>query len=86
MRVNNPDDRAEMPEECDNCGSSVKLKRFSHYGPGHQVEWLCRYCANITGKGSDIVHSIAAMFNELEKALQEKAHFQHEQEASAENS
>lgn len=70
MKVDDANDRAEMPEECDFCNSQVKLTRFIHYGPGYQVDWLCRYCALIFGKPDSTAQTMAAMFNELEQALQ----------------
>jgi hypothetical protein len=67
MRVGNPNDRQEMPECCDGCGCEVSLKRFVSYGPGHQVDWLCRFCANSNKKE----HSLSGLFNELVKAIRE---------------
>ena len=71
MKVDDPDDRQEMPEECDCCGYPTELKRFYSYGPGHQVKWLCRFCAVVGGSGG-LNGTLANMFNELLKALQEK--------------
>lgn len=67
MRVEHESDRMEMPEECDYCGSKVKLERFSYYGPGHNVDWLCKYCAASFHK--EETRSIAAMFNKLEQII-----------------
>ena len=76
MQVDSPDDRKEMPEECDNCGfKSEDLKRFSNYGPGYQVEWLCPYCRHIHSVDNDpggIKKTMASLFNQLEKILVEK--------------
>ena len=69
MRVESKDDRPEQPEECDNCGSDVELKRYEYYGPGHNVDWLCSYCANDYTHGDPVIKTIAAMFNNLEKRL-----------------
>ena len=69
MRVESPNDRQEMPEECDVCQSPVKLKRYSHYGPGHQVDWLCKYCAISTN--TEERANMAAMLNLLERALKD---------------
>uniref|UniRef100_A0A6H1ZPQ5 Uncharacterized protein n=1 Tax=viral metagenome TaxID=1070528 RepID=A0A6H1ZPQ5_9ZZZZ len=70
MRVENKNDRWKMPEECDYCGYFASLKRFYHYGPGHQVDWACPYCSLDYTQGKDIVvKSIASMLNELEKRL-----------------
>jgi hypothetical protein len=72
MRVGDPDERQEMPEECDACGSLVELKRFYHYGPGDNVEWLCPYCAASFFKESDTSRTMAGMFHVLEKRLRNK--------------
>ncbi|MHC1598882.1 MAG: hypothetical protein ACXQT0_04810 [Candidatus Methanofastidiosia archaeon] len=75
MRVDDPNDRQEMPEECDGCGHPAELTRFSHYGPGYQVDWLCPYCAVCPWPGLDnspaagISKRIASMFNVLEERL-----------------
>lgn len=70
MRVDKEDDRLEMPEECDHCGSMVKLTRYSHYGPGYNIDWLCPYCAcDFTRGDSDVVNSIAVMLNTLEQRI-----------------
>lgn len=75
MRVDNPKtDRLEMPEECDCCGYPAQLTRYYHYGPWHQVEWLCPYCANSHDKDETISKSIASMLNELEKRIKEASH------------
>lgn len=67
MRVNSPNDRKEMPEECDICQAPVELKRYLHYGPGYQVDWLCKYC-EVSVKTAER-KNVAAMFNVLEQAL-----------------
>ena len=71
MRVDNENDRMKMPEECDRCGYPTdKLVRHSHYGPGYQVDWLCRYCeVDFTRGNDDIVKSIAGMFNTFEEII-----------------
>ena len=73
MRVENENDRMEMPEECDNCGSEVPLTRYYNYGPGHNVKWLCHYCDLDHTQGESVeLKSIAAMLNELERTLAAK--------------
>ncbi len=70
MKVDNPDDRQETPEECDWCGSmDVELQRFTSYGPGHQVDWLCKYCMHSLDRDSSCLQSMACMLHELEKSL-----------------
>lgn len=71
MRVENKDDRSEMPEECDRCMTMTRrLTRYYHFGPGHNVDWLCKYCGHDFSHGQDkVVKSIAAMFNVLERSL-----------------
>lgn len=70
MRVDSPDERQEMPEECDECGSfDITLERFGSYGPGYQVDWLCPYCANSISKKEEISRILASMFNVLEKRI-----------------
>ena len=70
MKVENQDDRKEMPEECDSCGSKVNLKRFEHYGPGYNVDWLCHYCTCDFSRGkNDVVKSVAAMLNVFEERI-----------------
>ncbi len=71
MQVERKNDRMEMPENCDNCGSDVKLKRFSRYGLGYQVEWLCPYCSVAFQKEEVLVRTMAQMFNLLEKRLKQ---------------
>ena len=57
---------SEIPEECQNCGSTVKLELFRNI----RDKWLCSYCCNdFTHGKSDIVRSFAAMFNVLEKRI-----------------
>ena len=74
MQVENENDRQEMPDECDVCGSSVPLERFQSFGPGHHVDWLCSYCANdFTHGQNSVVKSIAAMLNKLEERLKSNA-------------
>jgi len=73
MKVDNKTDRLEMPEECDNCGYMTKLERFYHFGPGHNVNWLCPYCCLDHSHGqNDIIKTIAGMLNELEKRITKK--------------
>ena len=67
MKVDNRDDRQEMPEECDGCGYMTKLERFYQYGPGHNVNWYCRFCANST----TIDSNTSNLFNELLEAIKE---------------
>ena len=68
MRVENAADRARMPKECDNCGSSVILERFYSYGPSHNVRWLCKYCCRDFTQGDNaIIKSIAAMLHKFEE-------------------
>lgn len=75
MKVENESDRVEMPEECDHCSSRVKLKRYYHFGPGHNVTWLCHYCDKIVIVDNDTTtKAVAAMLNELEKTLK---HFEY---------
>ena len=69
MKVENKNDRQESPEECDACGSPAPLKRYYYYGPGHQVEWACGYCAKSFIKGEPIGKTLSAMFNHLEAQL-----------------
>jgi hypothetical protein len=70
MKVEKATDRIEMPKECDNCGSlRVKLTRYYFFGPGHQVEWLCKYCAVAINKERDFNRNMASMFNLLEDRL-----------------
>jgi len=70
MRVENENDRMDDPGECDNCSVEAELERFSYFGPGHQVEWLCCYCTEDFTRGkSDIVKSVAAMLHTLEKKI-----------------
>ena len=60
----------DIPEECDNCGREAPLVRFEHYGPGHNVDWLCPYCLCDFSHGkSDVVKSIAAMLNVFENRI-----------------
>lgn len=70
MKAKHPNDRPEMPEECDECGMSVELDKYESYGPGYQVDWLCKYCANSHDKKT--TQSMAAMFNVLEQALKDE--------------
>jgi len=71
MRVENENDRMEEPEECDWCRTTAGgLTRHAHYGPGYQVDWLCKYCENGYGhSGNTTIASMAAMFNVLEKRI-----------------
>ena len=69
MRVEDPDEREEIPEECDLCDSSIDLERFYYFGPGYNVEWLCPYCAVSFSKESDISRTMASMFHVLEQRL-----------------
>jgi hypothetical protein len=71
MKVDNENDRKEPPEECDNCGESgVELERFYHFGPGHNVDWLCCYCSRDFTQGKDaIVKTIASMLHEFERHM-----------------
>lgn len=68
MKVDNENDRMEMPEECDYCSSDVDLERYYSYGPGHNVDWLCPYCSVCFTKNPTL-RSIASMFNTLEERL-----------------
>ncbi len=71
MKVEHKEDHSEMPEACEYCGTSnTQLGRFYYYGPGHNVEWLCRYCRLDSTNGRDpAIKSIAAMINELDRHL-----------------
>ena len=60
------DKRLTEPEECDCCGSEVKLYRYDFYDRD-DVEWLCKYCEVSFNKYD--TKSMAAMFNVLEKEL-----------------
>jgi hypothetical protein len=73
MRVEKATDRMTQPTECDGCATEgVPLQRYSSYGPGHQVSWLCCYCCNDFSGGNDIVRSIAAMLHVQDKRNQRK--------------
>ena len=69
MLVGNKDDRMEMPFECDYCGNDFDLKRYSHYGPGYQVEWLCPYCAVSFNKDDTLSKTMAAMLGVFEQRI-----------------
>ena len=72
MKVEKETDRAENPGCCDECGQEgVKLNRWTSYGPGHQVEWLCKYCSSSFNKGTSESKSLASMLHVLEKSLKE---------------
>ena len=71
MRVENKNDNMVQPEECDWCGAmGVELERFYRFGPRHNVAWLCPYCRNDFCRGeNNVVKSVSAMFNVLEKRI-----------------
>ena len=72
MKVNTKHDRMESDGECDNCGSDVPVARYYHFGPGHNVDWLCKYCSLDFTHGSDIGKTMAAMLNRFESDNQPK--------------
>lgn len=66
------EDRRKMPAACDICGAQVKLKRSSCGSSDYRVEWLCRFCDCAFGNTGDrTTVTMATMFNELLKAIQE---------------
>ena len=69
MKCDNKHDRKENPGECDNCHANidVDLKRLYSYGPGHQIEWLCAYCANMASYKEN--KDLCAAMNVLERRL-----------------
>lgn len=70
MKVENRDDLMEEPEECFGCSfMGVKLERFYHYGPGHNVNWLCCYCQHSLCLDDKISRTMAGMFHQFEKNL-----------------
>ena len=68
MRVDSPNDRAEAPDECDCCEYPTQLTRHVSYGPGHHVDWLCRFCQ----KTNRPEPTLCALFNELLTAIREQ--------------
>jgi hypothetical protein len=69
MRVNHKNDRQDAPDECDNCGSEVRLIRYESYGPGFQVSWLCHYCDRVTGTMTGENRALCQGLNALEGYL-----------------
>lgn len=73
MQVKSHEDRKEMPEECDGCGTTTdQLERFTGYGPGYQIHWYCPYCSNSLIVNTHTGQTLSAMFCVLEKRLLEK--------------
>jgi len=72
MRVKNENDRQEKPEKCDMCNyRTTNLTRY-HFGPGHNVVWICHYCGLMYTPKKDNEHikkTMSVYFNELEKRL-----------------
>jgi hypothetical protein len=70
MRVDNQDCRQENPAECDNCANeTAELWRYTSYGPGHQVEWICDYCRNVYDKSSTQTQQMIQVAQVLERRL-----------------